>query len=138
MLRIRPAGKKDQKAIVRILKDLDLFYPTLAMAGFWVAEKDGRIIGTLQLADRKDFIFLGSLAVVKEEEKKGVARALLEKSLKTCRQNIYLYTIIPEFFQKFGFQITTPVPGLPSKDRYECEYCYPEKCVCMMRPTDAA
>ena len=111
MLKIRPAGKNDQKAILKILKDLDLFYPTLVLKGFWVAEKNGRIIGTLQLADHSDFIFLGSLAVVKEEEGKGVARALLEKALKSQRKNIYLYTIIPEFFKKFGFQITTPIPG---------------------------
>ena len=138
MLTIRPAGKKDQKAIVKILKELDLFYPALAREGFWVVEQGGRVVATVQLEEHEDFIFLGCLAVVKEEQKKGLARALLEKALGSCRKNIYLYTIIPEFFQKFGFRTTSPIAGLPSKDRYECEYCHPEKCVCMMRPTHAA
>lgn len=136
--KIRPAGKNDRKAILKVLKELDLFYPTLSLEGFWVAETDGKIVATLQLAEHEDFIFLGSLAVVKEEQGKGVGHALLEKVLRSCRKNIYLYTIIPDFFKKFGFRITAPVPGLPSKDRYECEYCHPEKCVCMVRPPDVS
>ncbi len=138
MLKIRPAGKNDRKAIIRLLKKLDLFYPTLSAEGFWVAEKDGKVIATVQLAEHEDFIFLGSLAVVEEEQKKGVARTLVEKALGSCRRNIYLYTIIPEFFEKFGFQITASIPGLPSKDRYECEACHSEKCVCMVRPPDVS
>ncbi len=133
MLNIRPARKPDLEAIQKILEDLDLFYPTLSMQGFLVAEKESRIIGTLQLAEYEDFFFLGSLAVVKEEQKKGVARTLLKAVLRSHNKNVYLYTIIPEFFEKFGFEITSPIPGLPSKNRYECEYCHTEKCVCMVK-----
>lgn len=138
MLSVRPAVKKDWNAIKKILRNLDLFYPALSMEGFWVAEKDHKIIGAVQLTDYKDFIFLGSLAVVKEEQAKGVAGALLYEVLKSQPKNIYLYTIIPEFFKKFGFKAVSPLPDLPSKDRYECEFCHSEKCVCMMRHPNAA
>lgn len=137
MLSIRPARRSELKAIKKILDDLDLSYPTLAMEGFWAAQREGRIIGTLQLAEYKDFTFLGSLAVVREEQNKGVAKELLKRVLKDRPKNIYLYTIIPGFFKKFGFKITPPLPDLPSKNRYQCEYCHSEKCVCMVKYPDA-
>ena len=124
--------------MIKLLKDLDLFYPTLSPEGFWVAEKGGRIIGAVQLEEQDEFFFLGSLAVAQTEQKKGAGRALLKNALRSCRKNIYLYTIIPEFFEKFGFKIAPPIPGLPSKDRYECEYCRPDKCVTMVKFADAA
>lgn len=132
MLNIRPATEKDYDQILKILKELDLFYPALVLKGFWVAEEDKKIISTVQLEEHPDFVYLGSLAVIPECRKKKIATALLNESLKDIRKNIYLYTIIPEFFKKFGFQVTSSPPTtLPSKIRYECEYCHPEKCVCM-------
>ena len=138
MLNIRPAAKKDEMAILGILKELDLFYPALALDGFWVAEKDGEVIATVQLTDLENFAFLGSLAVKKKEQGKGVAAALLNRVLGQRSKDIYLYTVIPDFFEKFGFEPTSPQPGLPSKDRYECEYCHSDKCVTMVRQADAA
>jgi N-acetylglutamate synthase-like GNAT family acetyltransferase len=133
MLKIRPAGKTDYDAIKKLLRELDLFYAALMMEGFWVAEKEGKIIGAAQLQDHGDFFFLGSLGVLAKERKKGVAATLLEKALGKADKDIYLYTIIPDFFRKFKFKIVSPLPGLPSKDRYECEDCHLDKCVCMVR-----
>lgn len=138
MLSIRPATNKDRDAIKKILEDVDLFYSALTMEAFWVAEMNNKIVGTVQLKEYEDFFFLGSLAVVKEKQGKGIARALLKEVLRTHQKNIYLYTIVPEFFEKFGFKITSPPPNLPSKDRYECESCHSEKCVSMVKLPDAS
>jgi N-acetylglutamate synthase-like GNAT family acetyltransferase len=138
MLKIHAAGKEDSKEITGILKKLDLFYPSLSLTDFWVAEKDQKIIGTIQLRKYKDFFFLSALGVLEKERNQGIARALMNEALSSADKNIYLYTIIPEFFKKFGFQITSPIPGLPQKNQYECEYCHPEKCVCMVKRPHAA
>ncbi len=137
MLSIRPATKKDRDTIKKILEDADLFYSALTMEAFWVAEMGNKIVGTVQLKDYEDFFFLGSLVVVAEEQGKGVASALLKEVLRSHQKNIYLYTIVPEFFEKFGFKITSPLPDLPSKDHYECEDCHSKKCVCMVKYPDA-
>lgn len=138
MLNIRPAAKTDEKAIIRILKDRDVFYPALSPEGFWVAEKNKEVIAAVQVTDEEDFAFLGSLAVKKAEQGKGTATALLNKVLKACSKDVYLYTVIPDFFRKFGFEPAAPFPGLPSKDRYECEFCHSDKCVTMVRRANAA
>jgi N-acetylglutamate synthase-like GNAT family acetyltransferase len=133
MLKIRPAGKEDSEGVLKVLKDLDLIYPSLTLDNFWVAEKDGVIAGTVRLEDHKDHCFLSCFGVIEKERRQGTAQALLEQSFKNIRKNIYLYTIIPDYFKKFGFKEAVPPPTLPSQAKFGCEDCSPEKCVCMVK-----
>jgi N-acetylglutamate synthase-like GNAT family acetyltransferase len=133
---IRKAAKIDKDAVIKILKDLDLYYAGLSFKDFWVAEKEGQIVGAAQLEVFPDFCFLSSVGVIPTEQHHGIAKQLLTELFSKCKDQkpVYLYTVIPEFFKKFGFTAThTLPPDLPSKDRYECEYCFPEKCVTMVR-----
>jgi N-acetylglutamate synthase-like GNAT family acetyltransferase len=138
MLKIRKAAKKDNPQILKLLKEVDLYYQGLELKNFWVAEKDEKIIGTVQLTDHKKFVFLGSLSVSQDEQGKGVGSCLLNIAIKDTLKPIYLYTVIPDFFKKHGFTTTDPIPHLPSKDRYQCEYCFADKCVTMVKLPDAA
>lgn len=135
---IRKAKESDNPRILKILKDLDLYYEGLELKDFWVAEKDHKIIGAVQLQESENFFFLCCLSVIKEEQHKGIASSLLERVTQDTKKPVYLYTVIPEFFIKHGFSITELLPGLPSKERYECKYCYPEKCRTMVKYPDAA
>ena len=138
MLKIRKANKNDEKSILKILKELDLFYPSLALKDFWVAEKDNKIVGAVKLEELGKFFFLSSLCILPKLQKQGIGSALMKETLKATNKNVCLYTIIPEYFKKFGFRITAPPPFLPSKEPFECEYCHPEKCVCMIKDSHVA
>lgn len=134
MLKIKQANKKDNEQILEILKKLDLYYSDLSLNNFWVAEKDKKIIGCVQLREYDDFLFLGSLGVSEQDQKHGIARALMDEILSKAPKNIYLYTIIPEFFKKFGFKTTKELPAnLPSRNQYECEACHSDRCVTMVK-----
>ncbi|MFA6549179.1 MAG: GNAT family N-acetyltransferase [Candidatus Margulisiibacteriota bacterium] len=133
MLIIRPAAKKDWATIKKILQELDLYYAALTFDAFFVAENENGIIGTAQFRNFNGFNFLSSLAVVPNEQKKGIASAFIKEFISSSALPIYLYTILPAFFEKFGFKITQPIPALPSKDLYECEDCHLDKCVCMAK-----
>jgi len=132
-MQIRTAQGKDNQAIISLLKELDLYYSAIKIKDFWVAEENKQIIGAAQLLDCGEFLFLSSVGVDQKHQKHGVAKKLLNKLLTKQDKEIYLYTIIPDFFRRFGFEITTTLPqNLPSKDRYECADCYPERCVTMV------
>lgn len=133
MINIRKATEKDNPQILKLLKELDLYYEGLKLKNFWVAEEEEKIIGTVQLEEIGDFIFLGSLGVDPKEQHKGTASQLLNISTKDIEKPIYLYTIIPKFFEKHGFEIAKTIDGLPSKARYECESCHSEQCVTMVK-----
>ena len=98
MLKIRKATNKDYPKTLKILEKLDLYYSALKLEDFFVAEKDGKIVGCVQLQKYPDFLFLGSLATIDEERNSGVATALLTKLTQRDCPPIYLYTIIPKFW----------------------------------------
>jgi N-acetylglutamate synthase-like GNAT family acetyltransferase len=134
MIQIRNATKKDVETIRQILKDVDEQTSSMSFNNFRVAENEGKIVGTVKLDEYDDFIFLSSLAVSPGMQKRGIAKEIMNHVLKDSTKAIYLYTVLPEFFLKFGFKVVEAPEKLPSKSKNECERCFPEKCVCMMRP----
>jgi N-acetylglutamate synthase-like GNAT family acetyltransferase len=147
MLTIEPAQNKDAARISEILKRLDLYHPSRIPDDFWVAQMDNKIVGVACLTEHDDFFFLSSVGVLEEHQRKGIAKALLEKIFKDLKKDVYLYTIIPGFFKKFRFEIVerrcptqdvghSPphIPGnLPSKESLGCENCLSDNCVCMIK-----
>jgi len=132
MLKIRRSGKSDQNTILDLLREIDLHFASQSLENFWVAEKHGRIIGVVQFEEFANFYFLSSLGVVENERKNRVAAALLQEILRDARKDVYLYTIIPDFFTRFGFKIVPAPDFLPAKKPF-CMECYPDKCVTMVR-----
>jgi N-acetylglutamate synthase-like GNAT family acetyltransferase len=137
-LTIRLATKKDWATIKEILFEVALYFSSLTDEAFWVAEQDGRIAGVLQFFEYEDFFFLSSLAVRPEARGNKIASQMIERLAAEARKPIYLYTIIPDFFKKLGFQDSLFLPNLPSRDRYECADCHSDRCVCLVRQPNAA
>ncbi|MFH1387019.1 MAG: GNAT family N-acetyltransferase [bacterium] len=131
---IRQATVQDKPQILELLKTLDLYYHDQPLNDFWVAEENGKIIGVVRLEEFPDFSFISSLGVLEVERKKGIASQLLKHLFELTKKDLYLYTIIPDFFKKFGFQIpNSGLPTLPLKDTLECSACSPGKCVTMVK-----
>ncbi|MFH1542770.1 MAG: GNAT family N-acetyltransferase [bacterium] len=132
---IRKATETDQEAVIKLLKNqtLDLYYNRLQYKDFWVAELDGKIVGCVQLEDFGEFLFLGSLGVHPDYHHQGIAKQLMTTILGQAKKDVYLYTIIPKFFQKFGFQTTKQAEKIPPRSRFECDRCEQKKCVIMTR-----
>lgn len=130
---IRPANQKDTAQIKKILSELVLYHPSLIPDDFWVADEGGQILGVSCLTEHGDFLFLSSVGVIETHRLKGTAKAILEKIFSEAKKDIYLYTIIPDFFKKFGFEIVDTPKNLPAKDSLGCEDCASNECVCMRR-----
>ena|SRR3989338_10693377 len=133
MLIIRKAETKDRQSILKILDETDLHYPGETFDGFYVAEVDGKITGAVRLEEHPNFYFLTSLGVANAHQKQGVAYALLSKILSDLNKDVYLYTLIPNFFKKFNFLTTQPPNHLPNKEIYGCNACFPKQCACMVK-----
>jgi len=136
MLDICPANKNQFPEILKILKDLDLYYQDHDLSNFWTANDGSIIVGLVKMNDYMDFAFLGSLGVAINSRNRGIARQILTKMFDVYKKDIYIYTVIPDFFEKFGFmKISTP-NNLPPKDNFECKDCFPDKCATMVRTYD--
>lgn len=134
MATIRKAEQKDQKSLLELLKseDLDFWYPGMPIDSFYLAEDKKKIVGIVQLREFENFFFLDALGVIKEFRKKGIGKLLLEAMLKKTYKDLYIYTIIPNFFKKFGFKTVATPDFLPPRAIMQCEDCYPEKCKTMV------
>lgn len=133
-MKITKAVPRDGAQIAGLLDELDLYHPSCRPEDFWVAKKDESVIGITCLTDMGEYLYLSSVGVAEGRQKQGVARALLEAALKNAKKDVYLYTVIPGFFKKIGFEISGPPKVPPPKDALECEACQSSKCVCMRKP----
>jgi N-acetylglutamate synthase-like GNAT family acetyltransferase len=135
MIKIRKARAADHAAILELVKQLDLSYPTQTFDNFWVAEETKRIVGLADLWEFRNFFFLSSVGVAEDRQRQGIATKLLKKLLAGLRKDVYLFTVEPEFFRRFGFEVAAQPPrGLPPRTIFNCGSCTPEACVCLRRP----
>lgn len=132
---IRRAHQEDTAQILKILDELDLYHPSRIPQDFWVAKKNDKIVGLSCLSDHGDFLFLSSVGVIPNQRNNGIAKAILKKILPDAKKDVYLYSIIPDFFKKLGFEIVDAPKDLPPKNGIGCDECHAAMCVCMRRKT---
>jgi N-acetylglutamate synthase-like GNAT family acetyltransferase len=139
MFTLRPAEEKEKAKIVAIIKTLDLSYPSQSLNGFWIAEEDGKIAGIACLEKFKDFFLLNSVGTAESFRNRGVASKLVKKLTDGLKKDVYLYTVIPGFFKKLGFEPINAPDFLPARKTFFCKECTPEACTCMAlrSPKDA-
>jgi len=133
MNQIRKAIEEDRSAIVALLRAVEFFYPPIEISAFWVLEKDNDILAILQLDEYDDFFYLSNVVTKPSLQKEGIGSELVEGVAQQSDKDIYLFTIIPDFFNKVGFQVTEKPEKVPSEDPGICEKCDPNRCRCMVR-----
>lgn len=133
MIKIRLARSEEQSLIAELEKKLDLEVPDLKSSETWLVEEKGELVGLAKMADLGPAYFLSSVGILPEKRGLGLARQLLQTVLEDRDKDIYLYTIIPEFFFRFDFEVTTPPVFLPSRMIFSCHRCEPERCLCLVK-----
>jgi len=103
---------------------------------FIVAVEDKNIIGFGRLLPHAECIELGTIGVVEEHRKKGIAKRIIGELLKTAKEmghkKIYLTTLIPSYFEKFGFRkLNEAPPNCMIRKKEWCEGCTKVGCTVM-------
>ncbi len=133
MIQVRLAQRGDEPQIKELEKRLELEVAKLLPTETWVIEEEGKIIGLAKLTDVGEAYFLSSVGVIPERRGEGLAKQLLQAVLVGREKDVYLYTIIPDFYYPFGFEISGILPFLPSRDLFYCHSCQPESCFCLVK-----
>ena len=134
----RRSTDTDSSEIEAVLRDLDLWCPTIMMEGFWVAEEGGRIVAVARLEEAGGCYFLSALGVIPSFRKRGIASELVERMAGERGGETYLYTIIPGLFERLGFEEVSAPDQIPRREAFECDKCEPDRCVCMVRRCDVS
>jgi amino-acid N-acetyltransferase len=107
---VRAAGREDHDAVVGLLDaaGLPLAGLTQGLTDFFVAERDGRVVGAVGLEWYGPDALLRSAVVDPTARGSGIGVALVERLLEHARDRstlaIYLLTTTAEhYFPRFGF-----------------------------------
>ncbi len=132
-MRIRKAEAKDMASVVALAESCGLDYPGMESDVFWIAEEENCLLGICGLKTHPDCRELCALGVRKELRGKGIGRELVNVFLRETGEEIFLATVIPEFFTWFGFARTARFPLSMRKGGDWCEGCDSSRCVVMVR-----
>jgi len=126
---------EDWPGLRALARSLGLEYGDMESDRFWIARDGGRVVGLVGLKRHPDCLELVSLGVEPDRRSQGLGRALVETLFAAAGQDVYLATVIPEYFQKRGFRRASAAPAGMAKDPAWCEGCPKERCTIMVRPS---
>jgi len=134
-MKIRPALPSEMKTIDEISLRFDLDSNDTAYEQFLVAEIGGRLAGFGRLIQRKNAMELGTVGVLEEYRGKGVAAGIVQELIKKAgKKALYLTTLIPSYFKRFGFEkMDTPAPKSMIRKKEWCDGCKQVGCTLMHR-----
>jgi len=132
-MKIRPAKEGDFPRITRLAEELGLDYPGMENDRVWIAEETDRVVGIVALKKHADSLELVSLGVDPAFRNRGLGGKLIRALTESATDDVYLATIIPDFFARSGFARAGSVPAGMKKDTAWCEGCPRERCTVMVR-----
>lgn len=109
---IREAKESEFSSIKKHIHHFDLDNRALHYNQFVVATINEKIIGFGRIRKHNDCDEFCSLGVLNEYRNLGVAKLLIEARVKLATQPIYMCCIIPHYFKKMGFEITSEYPSV--------------------------
>jgi N-acetylglutamate synthase-like GNAT family acetyltransferase len=120
---LRVPSEQEFEQVCKSICELELDNRDLKQQQFVAAFFNGQLVGFGRLREYADCSEICSLGVLPAYEKQGIATAIVHRLIKQSSKNVYVVTIIPEFFQPFGFQ---PVENFPPVILDKLNYCTSE------------
>jgi N-acetylglutamate synthase-like GNAT family acetyltransferase len=125
---IRKARAADFPQIRSLAAIFNLDYADMEEDDFWVAAQGRKIVGMCGLKKHPDCLELCSLGVADRYRNKGLGRNLVSTLLEASAGDVYLTTIIPDYFEKLGFQRADRIPPSMLKPEEWCAGCSRDRC----------
>jgi N-acetylglutamate synthase-like GNAT family acetyltransferase len=130
---IRKARPADIEAVLSLAGSLGLDDPGLKDDAVWIAEENDRLLGHVALRKHPDCDELIALGVAPAARGRGLGRSLVETLLRDAPGDVFLATVIPDFFARLGFEKAARVPPGMVKEPDWCEGCSKDRCTVMVR-----
>lgn len=140
-LSVRPAAAGDHAAVLALLAALELDYPRRDLAHFHVGEILGgsgrEIVAIAEVRPAGGALLLSCVGVREDLQRRGLGGRFVEALLDGVAADVRLFTIVPGFFRRLGFEPSDPPADLVRTEIYGCRDCFPERCRSLVRRAGA-
>ncbi|HTB32427.1 MAG TPA: GNAT family N-acetyltransferase [Bacteroidia bacterium] len=106
--------------VKQLVKDFWLDDADMQPGQFGVLSYNGKVIAFGRLREHADATELCTMGVAKDLQGKGLGDKMVKHLQGIAKRNIYLVTVIPDFFKKTGFKITETYPEPLQKKVERC------------------
>ena len=122
---IRPATRKDLSLIAKTIRRFDLDPERLESEQFIIAMEGKSRAGFARIKPYRNCFELGSVAVLEKFRQRGVGSRLVKCLMsKFPTRKVWITTMSPDYFRRFGFETTKPPAELARKMK---KICHAEK-----------
>jgi len=132
-MNIRKARAGDGGRVAAFARKHAMDYAGMEEDEFLLAEDGGRLAGIVALKRHADCLELCALCVEDADRGTGLGRLLVEELIRLAGGPVHLATILPGFFEKWGFVRISEAPAGMKKDPDWCEGCDRSRCTLMVR-----
>ena len=135
-IRIHSALRSDMLVIEQLAKKLDLDIEDISWDQFITAKKNDKIIGFGRLRKYPGCAEIATVGVIEEERKSGVATLIIKELMRSGPSEIFVTCVIPDFFNKLGFQMVKQYPSVLQKKVDFCKsYDFSDEQIFVMKIT---
>jgi N-acetylglutamate synthase-like GNAT family acetyltransferase len=124
---------EDWPGIRDLTASFNLDYDGMEEDRFWIAREGELVAGTVGLKRHSDCLELVSLSVDPAFRARGLGRLLVEALMSAASGDVYLATVIPNYFRQCGFAPSDRVPAGMVKPPGWCDGCPKDLCTVMVR-----
>jgi N-acetylglutamate synthase-like GNAT family acetyltransferase len=117
---IHQPTESEFEQVKKYARQFDLDDENMEMSQFKVLLANNKLAAFGRMKVHKDGIELCTVGVVEEFRGKKLGQALVRDFIKSTKQDIYLVTVIPDFFNKMGFK---EVKEYPASIKEKSEMC---------------
>jgi amino-acid N-acetyltransferase len=105
-INLRPATEQDDAAIKQMVRKENLDPTTLKWQHFLIAEQNGQMVGIGQVKEYAGCQELGSLVVLPEYRRQGIAGELIKALEARAGRPLYLTcrSTMQQYYARFGYQ----------------------------------
>lgn len=120
---IRKAIESDIEKIKPFIEEFNLDFQDLDYQKFYIFEYDGILAGFGRYKNYDSYYEIATIGVLKPFRNRCIGKTIVKQLLNTIPCNeIWLTTIIPDYFKKFGFKKSDNAPeSLIFKTRNICK-----------------
>ncbi len=133
-VKLTPATESDMLVIEQLARSLDLDMESMSHTQFISAKRNDKIVGFGRLRTYPECTEIATVGVIPEEQKSGVGTLIIKELIRLGPAEIFVTCVIPDFFNKFGFQLVKQYPSVLQKKVDFCKsYDYRDDQVFVMK-----